>query len=196
MFYISGNLNKLRRDFTGMRSEFVSYVQSEIHSDDRKRVIHKLTGVDESTSVATSNLLALKRSIDNQIMTLTTVSKQHSDRLSESLSCISDMQNKLLERLMQAESTVGVLEKTLRTLPIKHIGLKDEEKKRPSMPPSLEPQDPMLSQQLQHPHVSIVNYDGSTEENLMPQSNTMETNHRLSRDTREDYNQFSRESFY
>ena len=185
MFYISGNLDKLRRDFTGMRSEFVNYVQSEIHSDDRRQVIHKLTGVDESTCVATNNLLALKQSIDNQIIALATVSKQQSDRLSESLICISDMQNKLLERLMQAESTVKILEQTLCSLPIKHIELKDEERKKSSkhrMSTSSSQEQPQL-QHTQHPHVSIIKYDGNTEEDLTYDNYARKDHHHSSRDS-------------
>ena len=187
MFYISGNLDKLRRDFTGMRSEFVNYVQSEIHSDDRRQVIHKLTGVDESTCVATNNLLALKQSIDNQIIALATVSKQQSDRLSESLICISDMQNKLLERLMQAESTVKILEQTLCSLPIKHIELRDEERKKSSKhrmstsssQEQLQPQP----QHTHHPHVSIIKYDGNTEEDLTYDNYARKDHHHSSRDS-------------
>ena len=52
-------MDKLRRDFSGLRTEFVSYVQSEMHSDDRRNVIHKLTGVDDNTVSATSYLRTL-----------------------------------------------------------------------------------------------------------------------------------------
>jgi ribosomal protein S20 len=96
-----GNLDKLRRDFSGLRTEFVTYVQSEIHSSDRRNVIHKLTGVDENAVTASTHLLTLKRAVEDQIIAIAEASRQQSERLAESFTRISAMQDTLMLRLSQ-----------------------------------------------------------------------------------------------
>jgi hypothetical protein len=101
-----GSVDKVRKDVSGLRTEFVTYVQSEIHSDDRRNVIHTLTGVDESALTAATHLMVLKKAVDDQMIALANASKQQSERLAESLVRISEMQSSLMERLAQVSDVI------------------------------------------------------------------------------------------
>lgn len=104
-----GSVDKVRKDVSGLRTEFVTYVQSEIHSDDRRNVIHTLTGVDESAVTAATHLMVLKKAVDDQMIALANASKQQSERLAESLVRISEMQSSLMERLAQVSDVIGLI---------------------------------------------------------------------------------------